>query len=82
MKKALFLSFLFLATTARAARPGSLGLGVTLGDPFGLTLKYWLTNQQALDVGVGIESDPVLYADYLSITVIDCNYRIACFIAA
>jgi hypothetical protein len=65
LKKILFLAFLFLAPLAHAERAGSLGLGVMVGDPFGPTLKYWLTNQQAFDVGVGFANDPVFYADYI-----------------
>ncbi len=65
MKKFLFLGLLFLSAVAHAERAGSLGAGVTIGDPFGPTLKYWVTNEQAIDVGIGFEDDAVIYGDYL-----------------
>jgi len=65
MRKILFLSLLLLSSVARAERAGTVGAGVIIGDPFGPTLKYWTANQQAIDIGLGFDNDPVLYADYL-----------------
>jgi hypothetical protein len=50
---------------AYSAPAGSLGLGLILGDHIGPNLKYWLTNQQAINAGVGFDDDPVFYAEYL-----------------
>ena len=46
--------------------PGGLGLGVVLGDPTGITGKYWMTPVHALDMGLaGDGGDLELYGDYL-----------------
>ncbi|OGS51994.1 MAG: hypothetical protein A3J79_07610 [Elusimicrobia bacterium RIFOXYB2_FULL_62_6] len=54
-----------LVCPLRAQTDGQLGAGVILGDPNGLTAKYWLSGTRALDAGVGFGSDVSLYADYL-----------------
>lgn len=67
MKKLLGAVF-FLAVlipSAQAAQAGKLSGGVVIGDPIGPTLKYWMTDTQALDVTIGFEDDPVFFADYL-----------------
>lgn len=51
--------------SAFSAPTGKLGLGVVVGDPIGPTLKYWLSSQQAIAVGVGFDEDPIFYADFL-----------------
>jgi hypothetical protein len=65
VKNFLFLGFLFLTPVAHAALAGNFGAGVTVGDPFGPTVKYWTTNRQAFDAGIGFADDPIIYADYL-----------------
>lgn len=65
MKKLVFL-FLWGATALHAAgskTPG-WGVGVMVGDPTGLTAKYWLDKTRAVDVGLGF-NDLSLHADLL-----------------
>ncbi|MBI5630611.1 MAG: hypothetical protein HY921_06985 [Elusimicrobia bacterium] len=56
---------LALTGPACAQHHGSFGAGVILGDPTGLTLKTWVDDRQAFDVGVGFSGDAAFYADYL-----------------
>lgn len=49
----------------RAQTAGKIGAGVILGDPNGITAKYWLNGTRALDAGIGFGSDVSLYGDYL-----------------
>ena len=35
------------------AEAGKLGLGIVLGEPFGISAKYWLSDQAAIDGGIG-----------------------------
>lgn len=46
---------LFSYTQPALAGGGPLGLGLVGGDPSGLTLKYKLTQQQALDFRLGLD---------------------------
>lgn len=61
---ALTLSAAF-ALPARAQKPGTLGGGVYLGDPIGLTGKYWLDDKLAIDAVWGFSNDMSLHADVL-----------------
>ena len=49
--------------------PGSLGVGAMLGEPIGLSVKYWLSDKTAVDGGVGYsfedEDGCQLHADVL-----------------
>lgn len=72
IKKLLFvLSFLLIILNfnLRAQSPGGkdYGFGVMLGDPSGLTLKYWQTqvNAYVFDIGTSYFGNPRLNADYL-----------------
>ena len=73
MKKTLMISALLLiglTVTAQAARAGhgDVGLGVQLGEPTGITAKFWLDRTSAIDATVGwnIISDRfTLQAGYL-----------------
>lgn len=71
MKRALFISaavMLFCAGAVYGAGYGDFGLGLQLGEPTGITGKYWVTNNQAIDgtVGWNIISDKfTLQAGYL-----------------
>jgi hypothetical protein len=42
----------FCLTSLHALPRGSFGLGVVVGEPTGLSAKYWLSRQQALDFGL------------------------------
>lgn len=48
-------------------RGGNIGLGIVLGDPTGLTAKFWMDNKHAIDGGVAYSfGDYILvYSDYL-----------------
>lgn len=69
MKTNLMLALLCLvglgAVPARAQNAGDAGAGVVLGAPTGATGKLWLTGTQAVDVGLGWNSELTVYADYL-----------------
>lgn len=54
-KRALFiLAITFAASiTPLSASTNRFGAGVIIGDPTGLSLKYWLTGETAADIGVG-----------------------------
>jgi hypothetical protein len=67
MKKLLILICLLAVGTGQlwAQRAGELGAGVVLGNPTGITGKYWLNDNRALDAGLGFDSDVLIYGDYL-----------------
>jgi len=52
-------------TPAAAQNSGAAGAGVILGDPTGITGKFWLNNGRALDVGLGLNDNVTIYGDYL-----------------
>lgn len=68
MKK---LSWIVLGAALAAAAPasaqqkGELGVGVLLGDPTSATVKYFLSDVSAVDVGLGVSNNLVLHADYI-----------------
>ncbi len=65
MKKYLsVIIVLLLAQSAFAQR--EFGFGITLGDPTGLTVKFWTAADQAIDADVG--------ADYFGAPRIDVDY--------
>lgn len=65
--KAVVLAVLALlcAGAARAQTPGSLGLGVILGDPLGATAKYMFTSRDAVQMTVGVSQNLTMTADYV-----------------
>lgn len=59
------LAFLaFPKATMSDAQPGKLGIGLELGDPTGINMKYWLTGRAALDFVVGWNSWGYNNSDY------------------
>lgn len=72
-KKILFICFLALSSfwlKSTYAQGKGFGVGVVLGEPTGLSGKYWLENGNALDFGLGYSfsssnSRVNLHADYL-----------------
>jgi hypothetical protein len=54
-----------LAAPARAQKAGDLGAGVALGSPTAVTGKMWIDGTQAVDAGLGWNSELTVYADYL-----------------
>jgi len=67
MKKLLTLLCLLAASSGPlwAQKAGEFGAGVVLGSPTGITGKYWLNDNRALDAGLGFDSDVLIYGDYL-----------------
>lgn len=55
------------ARAAHANAPGNLGLGIVLGEPSGLSAKYWLHSRDALDFGLAYSFNSffAIFADYL-----------------
>ena len=63
-----FVFAFFAAETAEAQRPaGDFGFGLILGDPTGVTLKFWTSNANAfvLDVGGSYFGNLSIVGDYL-----------------
>ena len=74
LKPVFIVSFVFLlsATTVAAQGPNGrpFGLGLSFGEPAGITGKVWFDRKHALDFAVGYGYFPyyhgvALYADYL-----------------
>ena len=73
MKRAyllLVIVSLFIISNLNFAQQKGFGLGVVLGEPTGISAKFWLTPGTALDFGLGYSftsSNSVLdfYADYV-----------------
>ena len=68
MKKNILLALACLAALsapAKAQKGGDTGVGVVLGAPSGLTGKLWIDDKQAIDAGLGWNSELEVYADYL-----------------
>lgn len=68
MTKQLLIGLLCLAALAapaQAQKAGDVGAGVVLGAPTGLTGKLWIDGTQAIDVGLGWNSELTVYGDYL-----------------
>src|SRR5579862_9013951 len=69
---ALFLGMIGLAAplqaiTSAVGSPDDLGVGVEMGQPFGVTSKYWLTSSAAVDAAMGYHWNHNfdVHADYL-----------------
>lgn len=50
---------------AFSQKKGDFGAGAVLGDPTSVTAKYWLSDTQALDAGLGYSNRFAVNADYL-----------------
>lgn len=63
------LLFLFFFSTVSIAQSSGLGLGIIVGEPTGISAKYWTTSSTAFDFGLGYSfernSRMHLHADYL-----------------
>ncbi len=67
---AVLLTFSIVALgTAHAEPKKGLGIGIIIGEPTGLSLKKWISNNRAIDGGIAwsfSENDSMhLHADYL-----------------
>jgi hypothetical protein len=60
---------IFIATNALALERKKFGVGVIVGEPTGITIKYMLDDKSAIDAGVGWETSGDnefhIYGDYL-----------------
>ena len=66
MKKLVLAFALWMGSGILCAQnSGNLGAGIILGDPMGLTAKFWFDNTRALDLGLGFTGDSSVYADFL-----------------
>lgn len=67
MKKLLLSALVVLSTSSFAA--GDLGIGAMVGNPTGLSGKYWLADGKAVDGGMalslGKKTNFSLHSDYL-----------------
>lgn len=65
MKKLLIIvCILIMPVLSHAAQGGPLGVGIILGDPTGISAKYWLDKTSAIDAAIGFDRFSV-HADYL-----------------
>ncbi len=66
--KIFLVIFLFISACAFAAE-GDIGVGAMLGNPTGLSGKYWLGEAKAVDAGVGFSlgsaTNLTLHSDFL-----------------
>lgn len=65
---ALALLTLLISADSNAApvrQPSSLGLGLMIGSPLGVSGKYWLGGSDAIDVGLGLGPGLRLQGSYL-----------------
>ena len=57
IKRILFFGTLvMLLARAGFAQGRGLGLGLTIGEPTGISVKGWVTNSGALQLGIGYPS--------------------------
>ena len=52
-KPVLYITILLILGTISQAQDKGYGIGIILGEPSGLSGKYWLNNTNALDFGLG-----------------------------
>jgi hypothetical protein len=62
----LFLVLIIILAKPIAAQDHGFGLGIILGEPTGLSAKYWTSNTNAFDFGLGLAvgSDRISNNDY------------------
>ena len=65
----IFLMLLFTETSEAQSRPGSTELGIILGEPTGISMKFWQTGSTAIDAAAawsfGKNESVHLHATYL-----------------
>jgi hypothetical protein len=78
----IFIVFLFYSSS-NYGQDNGFGLGFLIGEPTGLSAKYWLDNDNALAFGMAYSfvrsnSAVSMHADYLyhAFDIIKSNYRI------
>ncbi|MBN21722.1 MAG: hypothetical protein CL678_10590 [Bdellovibrionaceae bacterium] len=67
MKKIVLLIACLSLTSSAFAKKRSFGLGIIVGEPTGITGKYFFDQTQAVDFGISYSFDKFVYAyaDYL-----------------
>lgn len=82
MKK-FFISLLLIINSVSYAQEKGFGLGIMLGEPTGFSAKYWLNNNNAVDLGLAYslfhsQSSVSIHADYVyhAFDVIKSEYKI------
>lgn len=82
MKKSLLFFILIISATAFSnvhaqGRPGNTELGIILGEPTGVSLKFWQSGTTAVDAAVawsfGRHESVHIHADYLKHKPLDVN---------
>ncbi|MFZ5947523.1 MAG: hypothetical protein ACOYU5_06095 [Stygiobacter sp.] len=84
MKKTLlFILFTSILTTEIISQEKGFGIGVMIGEPTGISAKYWLDNSTAVDFGLAYslfhsKSSFSFHADYVihNYELIKSNYKI------
>jgi hypothetical protein len=69
-KRVLIFFFTILIITNFAySQKKTIGVGIMVGEPTGISLKYWMSSKDAIDGGIGMSfykaSSLHLHADYL-----------------
>jgi len=68
-KCCVIILIIFIATNALALERKKFGVGVIVGEPTGITIKYMLDDKSAIDAGIGWETSGDnefhIYGDYL-----------------
>ena len=69
MKNIILALFSGLISLSAFAAEGDKGIGILLGNPVGVTGKYWLPDNHAIDAGLGMSwgrhSNLSFHSDYL-----------------
>jgi hypothetical protein len=69
MKKNILSLVLVIFTLSSYAAEGDKGVGILFGNPIGVSGKYWLADNHALDGGIGMSwgkhTNLSLHSDYL-----------------
>ena len=68
MRKVFFIALLGIFSLTMSAQDSGIGAGVILGEPTGLSLKFWVSSKNAFDAAVAWSAiDDFLYvhADFL-----------------
>lgn len=84
MKKILlFALFTLMLTTKIISQEKGFGIGIMIGEPTGISAKYWLDNSTALDFGLAYSlfhsnSSISFHSDYVihNYEIIKSNYKI------
>ena len=60
------IMLMFLSSSGHAQQKGVFGLGFIIGDPTGISMKFWTKETDAVEVAVGWKKkETEIHADYL-----------------